>query len=124
MGSRACGAAPSEPAVTPPGPGRRRPRSWRDRPRGGEHSGTESAVDRLRRGLRPHAVVAPSPPPPRTGACYIRVQVHGAGAWYRVVVNPDVVNARGEQSYDVGDLEATMALVREFLATFEPTVER
>jgi hypothetical protein len=62
----------------------------------------------------------PAPAPARTGACYIRVQVQGGGIWYRVVLNPDVLDPDGDRTHDLANLQDTMQLVHDFLATFEP----
>jgi len=61
--------------------------------------------------------------PARTGVCTIRVQVQSAGVWFRVVMNPDVLDARGDRIQNLGDLRETLQLVRDFLATFEPPVQ-
>jgi hypothetical protein len=51
------------------------------------------------------------------------VQVQSTGVWYRVVMNPDVLDARGDRTHDVGNLQETLRLVHDFLATFEPPVQ-
>ncbi|WP_448628687.1 hypothetical protein [Geodermatophilus sp. URMC 64] len=66
----------------------------------------------------------PAPVPARTGACYIRVQVQGGGSWYRVVLNPDVLDPEGDRTHDLASLEDTIQLVHDFLASFEPPAAR
>jgi hypothetical protein len=65
----------------------------------------------------------PALAPTRTGVCSIRVQVQSAGVWCWVVMNPDVLDPRGDRIQNLGDLRETLQLVHDFLASFEPPVE-
>jgi hypothetical protein len=95
--------------------GRRSPSRRATRPADAPDS-VEWAAARTGREVPRRPAVAPA----RTGVCTIRVQVQSAGVWCRVVMNPDVLDPRGDRIQDLADLRETLQLVRDFLATFEP----